>query len=249
MKILDLSAGNRAVWFNKSHPDAIYVDVRHEVAPSIVADARALPAEVGEGFDLILFDPPHKNNAATGKMARNYGHWTAEQIKDIVIGSAKEAHRVARADALMAFKWNDHTRKLSSVLPWISEWWEPLFGHGMAPQQRGRSTTSWVMLRRRGAQQFSLTHYSRGRAVSQTHRIMYVCTICSDMYPEGCGHYDRAELRVMPDGRWLCECCYDDCPPDRSDPDATRIPFVSLPPPPEYGPKAELLSSGEREKS
>jgi 16S rRNA G966 N2-methylase RsmD len=77
------------------------VDIRPEVeAVHFVADARALPAEVGEDFDLILFDPPHKNNAATGKMAHNYGHWTAEQIRDIVTGSAKEAHRVALARRL-----------------------------------------------------------------------------------------------------------------------------------------------------
>ncbi len=149
MKILDLSAGRRAVWFDKNHRDAIYIDIRPEVEPTLVADARALPADIGQDFDLIVFDPPHKNNAASGKMAHNYGHWTAEQIRDIVTGSAKEAHRVARPDALMAFKWNDHTRKLASVLTWISPWWEPLFGHGCAPQQRGRSTTSWVMLRRR----------------------------------------------------------------------------------------------------
>jgi hypothetical protein len=149
MKILDISAGRRAVWFDKSHRDATYVDIRPEVGPSIVADARALPAVVGDGFDLILFDPPHKNNAASGKMAHNYGHWTAEQIRDIVTGSAREAHRVARPEALMAFKWNDHTRKLSSVLTWIDPWWEPLFGHGVSGQHRHKSMTSWVMLRRR----------------------------------------------------------------------------------------------------
>lgn len=158
MKILDLSAGRRAVWFDKNHRDATYVDIRPEVEPTLVADARALPAEIGSDFDLILFDPPHKNNAASGKMSHNYGHWTAEQIRDIVTGSAKEAHRVARADALMAFKWNDHTRKLTSVLAWLSPWWEPLFGHGCMPQQRGKSTTSWVMLRRRQEQPYALSH-------------------------------------------------------------------------------------------
>lgn len=157
MRMLDLSAGNRAVWFTKDHPDAIYVDIRPEVGPTIVADARALPAEIGNDFDLIVFDPPHKNNGASGKMTANYGHWTAEQIKDIVIGTAKEAHRVARPDGLMAFKWNDHTRKLSSVLAWLSPWWEPLFGHGMEPQQRGRSVTSWVLLKRRQDVPFELT--------------------------------------------------------------------------------------------
>lgn len=158
MKILDISAGRRAVWFDKNHRDAIYVDIRPEVLPSIVADARALPAEVGEDFDLIVFDPPHKNNAASGKMAHNYGHWTAEQIRDIVTGSAREAHRIAKDDALMAFKWNDHTRKLTSVLAWISPWWEPLFGHGVSGQQRHGSMTSWVMLRRRHPEALTLSN-------------------------------------------------------------------------------------------
>lgn len=149
MKILDMSAGRRAVWFDKNYRDAIYVDVRPEVNPSIVADARALPASIGEPFDLIVFDPPHKNNAASGKMTYDYGHWTAEQIRSIVTDCAKEGHRVTRPDALMAFKWNDHTRKLSSVLAWISPWWEPLFGHGIHAAQRHSSMTSWVMLRRK----------------------------------------------------------------------------------------------------
>lgn len=42
------------------------------------------------------------------------------------------------------------------------------------------------------------------------HRIMYVCSECAEGNPEGCGHYDRADLRVLPDGRWLCETCFDD---------------------------------------
>lgn len=150
VKIIDLSAGNRAVWFDKQHRDALYVDVRKEVAPDIVADARALPAEVGTGYDLIVFDPPHKNSGASGNMSiRSYGHWTAEQITEILTGTAKEAHRIAKPNALMALKWNDHTRKLSTVLALISQWWEQLFGHGAEPQQRARSTTYWVMLRRR----------------------------------------------------------------------------------------------------
>lgn len=148
MKILDLSAGKRSVWFDKNHRDALYIDVRPEVGPSIVADARALPAEVGDGYDLIVFDPPHKNSAATGNMVKDYGHWTHAEIRDIIRGSAREAHRISRTDALMAFKWNDHGIKLTSVLALMENWWEPLFGHGVCEQQRS-SMTSWVMLRRR----------------------------------------------------------------------------------------------------
>jgi hypothetical protein len=47
----------------------------------------------------------------------------------------------------MAFKWNDHTRKLSSVLLLLAPYWRPLFGHGVSAQQRS-SQTAWVMLLR-----------------------------------------------------------------------------------------------------
>ena len=59
--------------------------------------------------------------------------------------TAKETHRVAADDALMAFKWNEHSLKLSTVLALLRPYWEPLFGHGVTHQQKG---TSWVMLRR-----------------------------------------------------------------------------------------------------
>jgi len=148
LRVLDLSAGNRAVWFNKRDPRATFVDCRGSVQPDVVADSRALPAEVGAAFDLVVFDPPHKNSGASGNMSRNYGHHTAEEITSIVSGTAREAHRVTRPGALMAFKWNDHTRKLASVLQLLSPFWEPLFGHGVSSQQRA-SQTSWVMLVRR----------------------------------------------------------------------------------------------------
>jgi hypothetical protein len=149
MKILDLTAGNRAVWFNRAHPLATFVDVRPEVEPGIVADSRELPAEVGQGFSLVVFDPPHKNNAATGSMVRNYGHWTHAEIRALLEGAAREAWRVTVPDALMAFKWNDHGIKLSSALALLAPYWEPLFGHGVSHQQRATGT-SWVMLLRVG---------------------------------------------------------------------------------------------------
>lgn len=149
MKILDLSAGKRAVWFDKNHRDATYVDIRPEVAPTIVADARALPPEVGDGYDLIVFDPPHVNAGANSRLSRlSYGHHTTAQIRDIVAGSAREAHRVSRPDALMAFKWNDHDQSFERVLGLMAPWWEPLFGHATAIRTKHACETQWVMLRR-----------------------------------------------------------------------------------------------------
>lgn len=157
MKILDISAGRRAVWFDKNHRDATYIDVRPEVEPTIIADARALPDQVGQDYDLIVFDPPHVNFGAKSNMSRDYGHHTTAEIRDIISGSAREAHRVSRADALMAFKWNNHDQTVAQVLDLMAPWWEPLFGHGVSGAQRRGSMTSWVMLRRRGeVQQFAL---------------------------------------------------------------------------------------------
>ncbi len=151
LKILDMSAGARAVWFDKSYPDAVYVDIRPQVKPDIVADTRALPAEVGTGFDLVLFDPPHKNFGAGSNMARNYGHHTSAEIRDILKRSAAEAHRVSKPNALMAFKWSSGDFKLQTALNLMTAYWEPLFGHGVNHQQRRGQATSWVMLRRRDA--------------------------------------------------------------------------------------------------
>lgn len=149
MKILDLTAGNRGIWFDKNHPDAMFVDRRAEVAPTLVADSRSLPDEVGRGFDLIVFDPPHVNFGATANMSRDYGHHTTAEIKSLIAGASIEAHRVARPDALMAFKWNDHDIPIATVLSLMTDYWEPLFGHKVAARTKHYSSTVWVMLKRR----------------------------------------------------------------------------------------------------
>lgn len=152
MKILDMNAGNRAVWMNKKHPECLYLDIRPETEPDIVCDTRNLPEQVGCEYDLIVFDPPHCSFGPNSEMGKKYSHNNIEQIRDIIRGSGKEAHRVSKKEALMAFKWNDHDLKLHSVLNLISEYWEPLFGHwmrygGFDPKKV--SQTYWVMLRRK----------------------------------------------------------------------------------------------------
>ncbi len=147
-RILDLTAGNRAIWFDRTYRDAIFVDIRPEVLPDIVADTCALPAQLGDDFDLVVFDPPHENYGANGFFAKNYGHFTLAQIRQTIIGTAKEAHRVTRRDALMAFKWSSHAWKLQTALDLLKPYWEPLFGHGVTPATKRARMTSWVMLRR-----------------------------------------------------------------------------------------------------
>lgn len=145
MKILDLSAGRRAIWFNKEHPLTIFIDRRAEVNPTIIADSTKLPESVGTDYDLVVFDPPHMNCGPNSNMSRVYGHHTTAQIFDLIRGTSKEAHRVTRSGALMALKWNDHDIKLKRVFDLMPEW-EPLFGH--LTKDGPGSKTYWAMMMR-----------------------------------------------------------------------------------------------------
>lgn len=146
MRILDLSAGNRAIWYNKNHPLAIYIDKRPEVNPTIVCNSNALPAMVGENFDLICWDPPHMNCGPRSNMSKVYGYHTTEEILHTVELTSREAYRVSKEDAVMALKWNTHDISLKRVFRLLEPYWKPLFGH--LTKDGPRSQTYWIMLRR-----------------------------------------------------------------------------------------------------
>lgn len=145
MKILDLSAGNRAVWFDKKNKLATFLDKRSDVGPDFVCDTTDIPPEVGNGFDLVVFDPPHLNCGKNSNMSKVYGHHTTAQILATLEGTAAEAHRITKQNALMALKWNNHDISLQRVFDLMPQW-EPLFGH--LTKNGPRSQTYWVMLRR-----------------------------------------------------------------------------------------------------
>lgn len=145
MKILDLSAGNRAIWYNKKHPLCTYLDKRESVNPDIVCDTRSIPESAGSGFDLVVWDPPHMNCGPNSNMSKCYGYHTTAEILDTIEQTAKEAHRVTGSKGLMAFKWNTHDIKLERVYKLMPQW-EPLFGH--LTKDGPRSQTYWVMFRR-----------------------------------------------------------------------------------------------------
>lgn len=146
MRILDLSAGKRAVWYNKNHPLAVYLDKRAEVKPTIVCDTNSIPESVGTGFNLICWDPPHMNCGKNSNMSRVYGYHTTKEIVKLLKLTGREAWRVSAADALLAFKWNSHDIKLEKVFEYLRGW-EPLFGH--LTKDGPRSQTYWVMFKRR----------------------------------------------------------------------------------------------------
>ena len=65
--------------------------------------------------------------------------------------------------------------------------------------------------------------------------VFYPCENCEEHYPEGSLHLDRSEVRVLPDGEWVCEGCYDDLLIH-----ATWPRWRDLPKPPEH--RAEPVS-------
>lgn len=146
MRILDLSAGHRAIWFRKDHPFAVYLDKRPEVEPTIVCDTREIPESAGSGFNLVCWDPPHMNCGPNSNMSKVYGYHSTAEILDTIQRTGSEAHRVTAPDALMAFKWNNHDIRLDRVFKLLPGW-EPLFGH--LTKDGPRSQTYWVMLLRK----------------------------------------------------------------------------------------------------
>lgn len=145
MKILDLTAGNRAIWFNKNHPLATYLDKRKKVKPDIVCEINKLPKKVGSGYSLIVFDPPHMNCGKKSNMAKVYGHYTTAAIYTLILNAAESAHKIAKKNALLALKWNNHDIPLKKVFSLMPQW-EPLFGH--LTKDGPGSQTYWVMMRR-----------------------------------------------------------------------------------------------------
>jgi hypothetical protein len=130
VKILDLTPAKRGIWFDKEFRGVAW----------------GVP-EPGVKYDLIVFDPAHDNLSVN--MAKDYGSHTAAEIWQFLLDSAILAHNVSKENALMAFKWNDHDRKLGDVISRISQWWEPLFGQKTATRTARGNSTYWVMLPRR----------------------------------------------------------------------------------------------------
>lgn len=157
MRILDMSAGNRAMWFDKNNEQVFFCDIRESVKPTIVCDTRNLPFSDSSYFDLIVFDPPHVNFGQNAIMSKAYGYHTTNDIRDIITKSAAEAYRVSSLTALMALKWNDHDQKLDRILKLMPQW-IPLFGQKVAVRQKHASGTYWVVLQK--AMSFKI-HQSR----------------------------------------------------------------------------------------
>jgi hypothetical protein len=59
-------------------------------------------------------------------------------------------------------------------------------------------------------------------------RVMYVCQDCEELAPESCGNFDPKAVRLTPEGRQLCEICYDEADDRRDWPNWNDAPPVAI---------------------
>lgn len=147
--ILDACCGGRMFWFNKTHPNCVYIDERvcpkghykekpnHNVEPDVVMDFRKMDFP-DKSFKLVVFDPPHlKTLGDTSKFKKDYGRLNKNTWKKDIKRGFDECWRVLDDYGILIFKWNQYEIKKREILSVIEK--QPLFGHPTG----NRLNTNW----------------------------------------------------------------------------------------------------------
>ena len=139
-KILDVTCGNRSIWFDKHNPSTIYCDKRKGVYdkscansnrtivvdPDVVCDFTNLPFEDNQ-FKLVVFDPPQlKDSGNKAWLTKMYGVLD-ENWPQLLHDGFCECMRVLEPDGILIFKWSEHDIAARDV--WRAIGQKPLFGH------------------------------------------------------------------------------------------------------------------------
>lgn len=150
--ILDVCCGGRMFWFDKKHPNTLYLDRRRVLPVSVgkgknarmfsctpdkVMDFRKLDLP-SRSFSLAVFDPPHfLTLGSKSYMAQKYGKLDPSWKEDLRAGF-KECFRVLKPKGVLIFKWNEYEIKVSEIIK-LSPY-PPLFGHMSGKNQK----THWL---------------------------------------------------------------------------------------------------------
>ena len=151
--ILDATCGGRMMWFDKHHPNALYVDRRtlpmgaidqqpgFSVEPDEIEDFTDLPYE-GGSFKLVVFDPPHivQPGGESSILGMKYGV-LAEGWQDEITAGFRECWRVLDWYGVLVFKWGEASVTVREVLDLLPEGMNPLFGHTTGKSGK----TKWIV--------------------------------------------------------------------------------------------------------
>ncbi len=158
MKILDATAGQRGIWYQKEHPFVVFLDQRcgkyssktdncrlkneriYDIYPTVVSEWQHLPFP-DNCFDMIVFDPPHifkdKGQKLPG-MSAEYGVFYRDNWRKIVSDGTTELFRCLKTDGFFILKWCEIEKNVDEVLTLIP--YKPLFG-----TRTGQSNkTHWI---------------------------------------------------------------------------------------------------------
>ena len=142
-KILDVTCGNRGMWFDKHDKRTLFLDKRQEVivqhtasglrkngkpyapwvlniSPDIQCDFTLLPFE-SDSFYCVVFDPPHLESSPGAFMVKQYGTLYKTDWKAMLSKGFSEYFRVLKPNGILIFKWNEHHIKVSEILKLTEE--------------------------------------------------------------------------------------------------------------------------------
>jgi hypothetical protein len=148
--ILDACCGCKMMWFNKNHPNTLYIDIRKEpkgfikgrnesINPDKIMDFRELEFK-DKSFKLVAWDIPHLITLGeTSKFKKFFGKLDKNDWKKDIEKGFKEIMRVLDDYGVLMLKFNDYEipfKELLSIFPV-----EPLFGN--VTNSRGKAQTKW----------------------------------------------------------------------------------------------------------
>lgn len=148
--ILDACCGGRCFWFNKHHPNTLYIDIRKEergisklrpnfeVNPDIIMDFTKMNFP-DKKFKLVVWDPPHLISLGfNSEINKKYGGLNPDNWEYTLKKGFSECWRVLEDYGILIVKWNEQKIKLDKLLSLFTA--EPLFGHTTG----SKSKTKWL---------------------------------------------------------------------------------------------------------
>jgi hypothetical protein len=157
--ILDACCGSRMFWFNKQHPNCIYIDKRYkeagfidnrpkrEIKPDFIMDFTNLSFP-DKSFKLVVMDPPHliypkvDDEKEIGyRLGLTYGVLNKDTWEEDIKKGFDECWRVLDDYGVLTFKWNDNNIPIKKLLLVLGR--EPLYGQKVRVTKSGRSSTYW----------------------------------------------------------------------------------------------------------
>lgn len=160
-QILDACCGGRMWWWDKNHPQAVYMDVREadrgsvgaitgrpewnpnwECKPDVLGDFRAMPF-ADASFQLVVFDPPHIVREAQppeGINGLKYGALHPDSEQDDLRRGFGECWRVLAPGGTLVFKWAGSLDRVETHFPC-----SPVVGSRHAPRGSKGLGTRWMI--------------------------------------------------------------------------------------------------------